>query len=110
MRDEKMIGVIANEMNRLGYGHHETHAESILCAINKARSTEKSALQFADKVIGKLQRFYSCAEDGQDTDIGRHWLDLLTQLGLLNRVQRSPARWEITQQGEDALESVRAKP
>lgn len=59
---------------------------------------------FAEKVIRKLERFQECADDSQGADIGRHWFDLLTQLGLLNRVQRSPALWEMTQQGEDALE------
>ncbi|HCF2464797.1 TPA: hypothetical protein NIA54_002196 [Pseudomonas aeruginosa] len=60
---------------------------------------------FADKVLAKLRRFYDCASDFESggVDIGRHWLDLLTQLGLLNRVQRSPALWEISQQGEDLL-------
>lgn len=62
---------------------------------------------FADKVIRKLQRFQECADDGQGADIGRHWFDLLTQLGLLNRVQRSPALWEITQQGEDCIDKVK---
>ncbi|HGP1135708.1 TPA: hypothetical protein ACLF0I_003547 [Pseudomonas aeruginosa] len=62
---------------------------------------------FAEKVLAKLRRFYDCAEDfaSGGVDIGRHWLDLLTQLGLLNRVQRSPALWEISQQGEDLLEA-----
>ena len=64
-------------------------------------------MPFAEKVIGKLQRFYECAEDSQGADIGRHWFDLLTQLGLLNRVQRSPALWEITDQGEEVLETAR---
>ncbi|MFF6553898.1 hypothetical protein ACET39_10725 [Pseudomonas aeruginosa] len=60
---------------------------------------------FAEKVLAKLRRFNECAEDSDSggVDIGRHWLDLLTQLGLLNRVQRSPALWEISQQGEDVL-------
>lgn len=60
---------------------------------------------FAEKVVSKLRRFYDCAEDFESggVDIGRHWLDLLTRLGLLNRVQRSPALWEISQQGEDLL-------
>lgn len=62
---------------------------------------------FAEKVIRKLERFQECADDGQGADIGRHWFDLLIQLGLLNRVQRSPALWEMTQQGEDALELSR---
>lgn len=62
---------------------------------------------FAEKVLAKLRRFYDCAEDFESggVDIGRHWLDLLTQLGLLNRVRRSPALWEISQQGEDLLEA-----
>ncbi|MFP6414732.1 hypothetical protein [Pseudomonas aeruginosa] len=56
-------------------------------------------------MLAKLRRFNECAEDSDSggVDIGRHWLDLLTQLGLLNRVQRSPALWEISQQGEDLL-------
>ncbi|MGE1984810.1 hypothetical protein [Pseudomonas aeruginosa] len=62
---------------------------------------------FAEKVLTKLRRFYDCAEDFESggVDIGRHWLDLLTQLGLLNLVQRSPALWEISQHGEDLLEA-----
>ncbi|MDG3721568.1 hypothetical protein L5B98_05780 [Pseudomonas aeruginosa] len=66
---------------------------------------------FAEKVLGKLRRFYDCASDFESggVDIGRHWLDLLTQLGLLNRVQRSPALWEISQQGEDLLEGQAAQ-
>ncbi|EOG4610444.1 hypothetical protein ACLD9I_000016 [Pseudomonas aeruginosa] len=62
---------------------------------------------FAEKVLAKLRRFYDCVSDFESggIDIGRHWLDLLTQLGLLNRVQRSPALWEISQQGEDLLEA-----
>ena len=64
-------------------------------------------MPFAEKVIRKLQRFEACASDGQGADIGRHWFDLLTHLGLLNRVQRSPAMWQITEQGEDALKATR---
>ncbi len=63
---------------------------------------------FAEKVISKLQRYQECTDDNQGADIGRHWFDLLTQLGLLNRVQRSPALWEITQQGEDCLDATAA--
>ena len=63
-------------------------------------------LPFADKVISKLQRFVECTDDGQGADIGRHWFDILTHLGLLNRVQRSPGLWEMTQQGEDCLEAA----
>lgn len=60
---------------------------------------------FASKVISKLKRFRDCAEDGQDVDIGRQWFDTLVQLGLLHRVQRSPARWEITDEGDALLEA-----
>lgn len=66
-----------------------------------------AVMPFAEKVIGKLHRFQECTGDSQGVDIGRHWFDLLTQLGLLNRVQRSPALWEMTQQGEDILEVAR---
>ncbi|MFE4157100.1 hypothetical protein [Pseudomonas aeruginosa] len=67
---------------------------------------------FAEKVMAKLRRFNECAEDpgSGGVDIGRHWLDLLTQLGLLNRVQRSPALWEISQQGEDLLGTPQPSP
>ncbi|MFO2048766.1 hypothetical protein QOU04_04925 [Pseudomonas aeruginosa] len=67
---------------------------------------------FAEKVLTKLRRFNECAEDpgSGGVDIGRHWLDLLTQLGLLNRVQRSPALWEISQQGEDLLGTQQPSP
>ncbi|HCE9202198.1 TPA: hypothetical protein ACQGUU_005949 [Pseudomonas aeruginosa] len=67
---------------------------------------------FAEKVLAKLRRFYDCASDFESggVDIGRHWLDLLTQLGPLNRVQRRPALWEITQQGEDLLGTPQPSP
>jgi Lar family restriction alleviation protein len=67
-------------------------------------------LPFAGKIISKLRRCEECFSDfeADGVDIGRHWLDLLTQLGLLNRVQRSPALWEITQQGEDCLDATAA--
>ena len=71
------------------------------------KSEPVAVLPFAEKVISKLRRFEECASDNQDVDIGRHWFDVLTQLGLLNRVHRSPAYWEMTQQGEDALEATR---
>ncbi|MCO7513754.1 hypothetical protein NJF44_01130 [Pseudomonas guariconensis] len=61
--------------------------------------------EFARMVIAKLQRFRDCAEDGQGADIGRRWFDVLVQLGLLHRVQRSPALWEITCEGDALLES-----
>lgn len=60
---------------------------------------------FARKVLKKLQRTQECFEDSQGTDIGRDWLDVLVKLGLLNRVQRSPALWEISDDGDALLEA-----
>ncbi|WP_109513569.1 hypothetical protein [Pseudomonas ovata] len=78
--------------------------------MNTSNSNTPSMPPFAQKVLKKLKRFHECAEDGQGTNIGRHWLDLLVQLALLNRVQRSPALWEITQQGEDLLDQHAHEP
>jgi hypothetical protein len=36
--DSGLVGIIANEMNRLGYGLHESHAASILCALQTAQA------------------------------------------------------------------------
>ncbi|MEW3705593.1 hypothetical protein QOZ51_10600, partial [Pseudomonas aeruginosa] len=86
------------------------------CPVHQARAAlaQPSPVlpPFAEKVLAKLRRFYDCASDFESggVDIGRHWLDLLTQLGLLNRVQRSPALWEITQQGEDLLGTPQPSP
>lgn len=63
--------------------------------------------QFCQDVIEKLIRFAECADDGQGVDIGRQWLDTLTHLGLLERVQRSPAWWQMTQQGAHVLAAYR---
>lgn len=62
---------------------------------------------FAVEVLEDLRRCKECFDDFESggVDIGRERLDLLTQLGLLARVQRSPALWELTQAGEDALAS-----
>lgn len=58
-----------------------------------------------EKIVTALRRFDECAEDGDadGCDIGRDWFDALTFLGLLNRVQRSPALWEMTEAGEELL-------
>lgn len=59
--------------------------------------------EFVKTITAKLQRFLDCAEDGQGADIGREWFDVLTKLGLLRRIQRSPAWWEVTEQGDALL-------
>ncbi len=62
-----------------------------------------SNLPFVEEILADLRRFAECVEDGQDVDLGRDRFDLLTQLGLLERIQRSPARWMMTKAGEDAI-------
>lgn len=86
-----------------GYANDNLRLRAELAAIKAQEPVGYQLPPFAQKVIRKLERFQECADDGQGADIGRHWFDLLTQLGLLNRVQRSPALWEITQQGEELL-------
>lgn len=61
-----------------------------------------------DQIVYRLRRFSDCAEDGEGCDIGRPWFDTLTLLGLLERVQRSPAFWEMTQEGYALLEAYAA--
>ena len=70
-----------------------------------APAQDVAGLPFVQKVIEKLRRFDECAEDFESggVDIGREWLGLLTKLRLLARVQRSPALWEMTEQGFAAL-------
>lgn len=58
------------------------------------------------KIMQKLERFAECVEDGEDVDIGRDWLDALTTLGLLERYQKSPARWLMSADGEAALRAL----
>ena len=96
LRDE--LGAVKGEYDR---------SANKVSALQRRLSVVPAMHPFAEKVVRKLERFQECADDGQGADIGRHWFDLLTQLGLLNRVQRSPALWEMTQQGEDALELSR---
>ena len=96
LRDE--LGAVKGEYGRLA---------NKVDALQRRLSVAPAMHPFVEKVVRKLERFQECADDGQGADIGRHWFDLLTQLGLLNRVQRSPALWEMTQQGEDALELSR---
>ncbi|MFK0894515.1 MULTISPECIES: FtsB/FtsL family cell division protein [Pseudomonas aeruginosa group] len=109
-KDGEFIGVSLNDMKDL-FDWMVTHAR---IAPDQAALAQPSAAlpPFAEKVLAKLRRFYDCAEDFESggVDIGRHWLDLLTQLGLLNRVQRSPALWEISQQGEDLLGMPQPSP
>lgn len=63
--EKSLISVIANEMSRLGYGLHESHAESILCAIRDSQVKED---QGADKqLISALQGLLAAYEDPGNT-------------------------------------------
>lgn len=109
-KDGKFIGVSLNDMKDV-FDWMVTHAR--IAPDHAALAQPSPTLPpFAEKVLTKLRRFNECAEDpgSGGVDIGRHWLDLLTQLGLLNRVQRSPALWEISQQGEDLLGTQQPSP
>ncbi|WP_218046271.1 hypothetical protein, partial [Pseudomonas aeruginosa] len=97
----------------LGFSGTASVGDILDAALERLQAQPSPALPpFAEKVLAKLRRFYDCASDFESggVDIGRHWLDLLTQLGLLNRVQRSPALWEISQQGEDLLGMPQPSP
>lgn len=61
------------------------------------------SLPFVEEILADLRRFAECVEDNNDVNLERSRFDLLVQLGLLERVQRSPARWMMTQAGEDAI-------
>lgn len=86
---------IAHELLRRGAAQAQAPAEPV--------SGADGLPYFAHKIIEKLARADECFSEGEGADIGRHWLDMLTQLGLLNRVQINPAIWEITVQGEEVL-------
>ncbi|AQZ93252.1 hypothetical protein ACFSB1_11270 [Halopseudomonas phragmitis] len=92
------------ERSQAGSRARQADADLIRYAIaSSTAAPDVAGLPFVRKVLEKLDRFHECAMDDEGVDIGRHWLDILTRLGLLNRVQRSPARWEMTAQAEDAL-------
>ncbi len=108
------ISLFKLERNGALVSLHELLRDAYQAGQDRAALAQPSPVlpPFAEKVLAKLRRFYEFASDFESggVDIGRHWLDLLTQLGLLNRVQRSPALWEITQQGEDLLGTQQPSP
>lgn len=55
-------------------------------------------------VAEKLKRFEGSDSDG--CDISRDWFDVLTTIGLLRRVQRSPALWEMTEAGQSLVDLI----
>jgi len=66
-----LIEAIASEMDRLGYGRHESHAESILCAIRAANHSEDLpalvAVALTDAQLDTLSN-YIYAELGSPSD------------------------------------------
>ncbi|WP_185868239.1 hypothetical protein [Pseudomonas aeruginosa] len=111
---DRRNALLESEGHKPGSKWHVTNAHYPTWEASRAALAQPSPAlpPFAEKVLAKLRRFYDCAEDFESggVDIGRHWLDLLTQLGLLNRVQRSPAFWEISQQGDDLLGMPQPSP
>lgn len=81
---------------------HVTHLQ----AENAALQQRLNVADHERLILDKLRRFDECANDcdADGVDIGRRWLETLTCLGLLARIQRSPAMWEITKKGEIFLE------
>jgi len=59
-------------------------------------------------VLRLLQRVSDCCDDSQAVDISRKTLDALTTFGFLRRVQRSPARWEMTEVGQAVIAAAPA--
>jgi hypothetical protein len=57
-------------------------------------------------VFNAVHRFDECCEDGEDVDLGRDWLDALTTIGAIERVQKSPARWIIAKGGMEMLHGI----
>ncbi|MEB5935609.1 hypothetical protein MXL15_25840 [Pseudomonas mosselii] len=104
---EQLNTVIERQKNLIASLRAElVESYSIGADVEPSAPVEREELpEFARTVIAKLMRLRDCAEDGQDADIGRNWFDTLVQLGLLHRVQRSPARWEITCEGDALIEA-----
>jgi len=101
---ERILSAMLGDRNvRYGDGYYDGYWSA---RKESAAAQDVAGLPFVRKILEKLERFRECAEDDEGVDIGRHWLDVLTRLGLLNRVQRSPARWEMTAQADDALETA----
>jgi len=105
MSEQKMRETLERLKADLRIDDPNNHYDLVCEALSQREAQELPC--FAKTVIQKLQRFAEQAEDSEasGTDIGRHWLDILTRFGLLNRIKRSPAVWEISQQGEDLLEA-----
>lgn len=63
------------------------------------------------EVVRKIQRFAEICEDcdADGVDFSREWFDALVTIGLLERVQRSPALWEMTSAGESLIRQSQAQ-
>ncbi|RRH72013.1 hypothetical protein [Falsigemmobacter faecalis] len=87
-----------------------THAweEGYRAGRSDVQNLHNARLGYAQRIHQKLQRFAECADDSEGVDIGRGWLDALTTMGLIERSQRSPAQWALTEVGECALSAAPA--
>ena len=99
---EEMFRAIYHRLPTLALNVKEVH-EALCAAIAAAPESNRS--DWTQRVLKRLRRFEECCEDGDNDgcDIGREWFDVLTTIGALKRVQRSPAWWEITPLGESML-------
>lgn len=72
---------------------------------NPAASSHTSvSANILTQIRERLTRFNECAEDGEDVDIGRNWLDTLTTLGLLRRGRTRRIAWYMTDAGHTLLD------
>ncbi|BBJ26645.1 hypothetical protein [Pseudomonas phage R12] len=94
-------GVIGDEYGR-PHCRYKVERDAALAEVERNKLTIAAMNEAHAKLAADLEAVQArVAELEKQEPAG--WLDLLTQPGLLNRVQRSPALWEISQQGEDLL-------
>lgn len=75
---KKLIEIIASEMDRLGYGHHESHAESILHAIQSAAPAVERHADF----WSWLDSAYREGSEGERPKFTKYNMEVAYQAGL----------------------------
>jgi len=81
----------------------DREGESVIAFARTLLAAEQPSAKALTLIREKLERFEACAADDEGCDIGRHWLDALTTVGFLSRIQRAPAMWSLTPAGEAVL-------
>lgn len=92
------------------YEHHKEWVPNADCFVLYTRPFVSAPAGVQDVIREKLARFQECADDNEGADIGREWFDALATIGLLTRVQRSPAMWEMTEAGRAMAAAAPAAP